>query len=320
VHALKTSSHTSVACPLCKHEQAYASQSLSAQEILSCWKVDGRRFSSEAVLPLLQAGTITLHRCHCCGFEFFEAGLEGNARFYEELACGNPDYYSPYRPENQRNAKFAARRGYKSILDIGCGTGYALDCAREHGLETYGIEMNPVAGAETSSKGHKVFTESLEDFASRTSQKFDMITLNQCLEHVPDPVGMLTQCTRLLEQGGAIAVAVPNASGVLAFTPWLAANWPPHHMSRWRTKHLRMLGQRLGLKVANLGGSTLAADELRRIITGHQQYCKAIHKDYSGPSPKTLQIVQIFYKFMVIKYLPLRLGHSIYAYYESPSF
>jgi len=302
------------------HEHAFVTSSLTAAQILSCWEADGRRFSSEAVSPLLHANFVSLYHCCHCGFEFFKAGLEGSSLFYEELARDNNDYYSPSRPENKRNAEFAARHGYESFLDIGCGTGYALDCAREFRLKTYGLELNPVAGAEASDRGHEVFIEPLACFAERSSERFDMITLNQCLEHVPDPVSMLESCKRLLTPRGTIGVAVPNARGVLALTPWLAANWPPHHMSRWRVSDLHMLGQRLGMKTVHIGGARLTGEELVRIIRGHEIYCKAIHKNYRGPTSRNLQVIKAIYTVLMVKYLPLRFGHSIHAYYRHASF
>jgi len=99
---------------------------------------------------------------------------------------------------------FAIRQGYRTILDLGCGSGFALDAAKRAGLETYGIELSHTAATAAAQRGHIIFPVLLEDMDPVWEGKFDLISLNQLLEHVPDPAGLIRQCIRFLSPRGAI--------------------------------------------------------------------------------------------------------------------
>jgi len=218
-------------CPLCGSSRLVVRHSLDAEDILKCWALGGILFKPGPVQPLLDEKTIQLHRCLECGFQFFNPKLAGNAEFYEQLHAQEPEvYYAPDRPENNRNVRFARQRNYRTILDVGCGSGFALDAARRAGLETFGLELNRAAAATAAQKGHTIFPGLLGDLKPEWEGKFDLISINQVLEHVPDPVDLVRQCVRFLSPRGAIAIAVPGAGGVLRFSPWLEHNWPPHHV------------------------------------------------------------------------------------------
>ena len=189
-------------CLLCGSSQYAIDQSLDAEGIFRCWAIEGRRFSDTVRRPLLQEGTIHLYRCRQCGFQFFNPRLAGSSEFYEQIAAGGDDYYAPDRPENERNARYALKRGFRNILDVGCGTGFALDAAKALGLETFGIELNRRAGGIAAGRGHRVFPVLLEEMEPAWEGKFDMISLNQLLEHVPEPVTLIRQCRRFLSSDG----------------------------------------------------------------------------------------------------------------------
>src|SRR6185437_5072111 len=132
-------------------------------------------------------GMIHLYECRQCGFQFFNPKLAGDEKFYERIHEKRSDYYAIDRPENQRNVRFAIEHGYQSILDVGCGVGFALDAARSAGLKTYGIELSRTAIAAAIERGHCIFPVLIENLSSEWEGKFDLISLNQVLEHVPDP-------------------------------------------------------------------------------------------------------------------------------------
>lgn len=300
-------------CLLCGSSRCAVQQSLTAAEILKLWDAAGLRFSPDAIQGLVEEGTVYLYACEACGFQFFNPRLAGNAAFYEQLQAQGPGYYAEARPENQRNARYALRHGFRTVLDVGCGTGYALDAAKAAGLETFGIELNRVAGAAAASRGHHIFPVLLEQLDAAWEKRFDLISLNQLLEHVPDPVGLVQQCRRFLSPRGVIAIAVPGAGGILRFAPWLEANWPPHHISRWRPEDLRHLAQRAGLRVLQSGGDQLVGSLLQMVLLNHHQHCQVLGKPYHGPSPRLIGALSFLYRKSGAKFLCAR-GQSIYGY------
>jgi SAM-dependent methyltransferase len=306
-------------CFLCCSTDAEIRQTLALEEILTVWQLAGVQFSSAALGNLPALGEVHLYRCRECGFQFFDPQLAGNDRFYGEIHAQMPGYYSPARPENERNARFAQARGFRTILDVGCGTGFALDVARSHGLQTFGIELTSSAAEEARSRGHTVFSVLLHELDSDWESRFDLISLNQLLEHVPDPVALVKDCIRLLSPRGVIAIAVPSAEGVLRWHPWLAANWPPHHLSRWRRKDFCKLSERCELEIVKSGGNQLLGNELEGNLLANREHFLALHKTYHGPSPTIIKLRGFFYRKTGMKYVFRSQGHSIFCYLERKS-
>ena len=50
----------------------------------------------------------------------------------------------------------------------------------------------------------------IEDFYKNTSEKFDVITCLEMLEHVPDPNSIINTCSKLLKPGGKIFFSTIN--------------------------------------------------------------------------------------------------------------
>jgi SAM-dependent methyltransferase len=309
----------SLACLLCGSGRYSIHSSLSAQDLLKCWAVGGHQFSPDVTQPLLEAGKIHLYECRDCGFHFFDPELAGGAKFYEQLHAHSEGYYAPNRPENERNANYAVQHGNRRILDIGCGSGLALDVAKRAGLETFGIELSATAAAAAARGGHTIFPVLLENLDSAWEGKFDLISLNQLLEHVPDPVALVRQCTRFLSPRGSLAIAVPGRETILRLHPWLETNWPPHHLSRWRKQDFHLLAQRTGLQVVETGTDQLLGSAIQSFLLEHRQRCRVLGKPYRGlPSPGIRAVAQIYRK-TGLKYLVHR-GQSIYCFLTRAAF
>lgn len=97
----------------------------------------------------------------------------------------------------------------RRLLDIGAHAGRFLHVARQAGWDVEGIELNPrtaaYAASRTGAPVHQVNAHTL----AATGARFHAITLTDVLEHIPDPVALLTTAARILEPGGSIAVKVP---------------------------------------------------------------------------------------------------------------
>lgn len=289
-------------------------RTLSAKDILTGWNSGSVTFSDEALGEFARTEKIHLYRCRECGFQFFDPKLAAGSSFYGELEAQYSDYYAPARPENERNARFAQRHGLRRILDVGCGTGFALDVAHARGLETYGIEFNPTAAAKAQSRGHTVFSVSIEEMDSKWRGYFDLISLNQVLEHVSDPVILIRNCISLLSPKGVIAIAVPSSEGALRLNPFLPASWPPHHISIWRQQDFATLSQRCGLEIIETGGNQLLGSELELNLLMNRELCLAMGKTYTGPGSRLIKLLALLYRKTGMKFLFRSQGHSIFCF------
>ena len=74
------------------------------------------------------------------------------------------------------------------------------------------MEFSPEAVAYARGElGLDVLAGDLQD-AGYPDEFFDYVHVNNVLEHVLDPVGLLTECRRILKPGGRFHLAVPTGS------------------------------------------------------------------------------------------------------------
>jgi 2-polyprenyl-3-methyl-5-hydroxy-6-metoxy-1,4-benzoquinol methylase len=105
---------------------------------------------------------------------------------------------------------------YLKLLDVGCSLGYFLDVARERGFKSYGVEVSKDTSQYAREKlGLNVFCGTLE-VAQFPDKTFDVITLWDVIEHVPDPINLLREVRRIMKDDGLIALQSPNMESVIA--------------------------------------------------------------------------------------------------------
>jgi SAM-dependent methyltransferase len=280
------------------------------------WRAFGHEFTPGAWGKIQPRSVVALRCCEACGFRFFDPCLAGNEAFYRELEEGEA-YYSPARPEFQRTLGFARRKGLRRVLDVGCGSGAFLDLARQAGCETCGVELNSVAGRKASAKGHRIFSRLLHELdRSQTAGGFDLISFFQVLEHVPEPARVLNQAAVFLNPGGWVSVALPSSEGVCRLAPWEPHQWPPHHLSLWRSADLAQLGRAAGLKLVQRGGDRLLGSDLERLCQAHNLSATVLaRRPYWGGRwmPRLLCLV---YRKAGLKFFSPRWGCSIYGYFQ----
>ncbi len=143
----------------------------------------------------------------------------------------------------------------RSLLDIGSGPGFFLRTAKARGWQVMGIEPSRQAAAHARSLGVAV-TEGFFNAESAPGLGcFDVVHLNNVLEHVPDPGGILTLAHERLNSGGVICVNVPNdfsafqlaGRGAVGASEWWVA--PPHHLNYFDFDSMSLLLTRLGFTV-----------------------------------------------------------------------
>jgi SAM-dependent methyltransferase len=97
------------------------------------------------------------------------------------------------------------------LLDIGCAGGTFLLEARAVGFTVTGLELNSAQAAAARNRGLEVLNERIEDAPSRWGP-FDIVTLLDCLEHVPAPLKALRKVAGWLVPGGAVFIRGPLAN------------------------------------------------------------------------------------------------------------
>lgn len=103
------------------------------------------------------------------------------------------------------------------LLDVGCGLGYFVKKISSHaGWDAYGYEISPHAVEYARKKLglENVFAGRVED-SRFAPESFDIITLWDVVEHIPDPEPLLAYLLTLLKPDGTLFLHTPNISAQL---------------------------------------------------------------------------------------------------------
>jgi SAM-dependent methyltransferase len=163
--------------------------------------------------------TVWFRRCAACGFAQPER-LPALSGFFDLLydQLWSPDWvqhefessYKDFIFHTILNGLDKRLVGRRRLLDIGAHAGRFMHLARSAGWTPEGIELNPrtaaFAALRTGLPVHSVNVERLPLAAAN----YGAITLIDVLEHVPDPVALLSRVEAALEAGGWVAVKVPS--------------------------------------------------------------------------------------------------------------
>jgi 2-polyprenyl-3-methyl-5-hydroxy-6-metoxy-1,4-benzoquinol methylase len=109
------------------------------------------------------------------------------------------------------------------VLDVGCGYGDQLAVFSAHGWDVSGIEPSETRRAVAREAfGVHTYPGLVEDLGSASLEavrpgSFDLVVLNQVLEHVPNAADTLAAVRRYLKPDGLLFVAVPDLEMETAF-------------------------------------------------------------------------------------------------------
>jgi cyclopropane fatty-acyl-phospholipid synthase-like methyltransferase len=97
----------------------------------------------------------------------------------------------------------------KRILDFGCGAGGFMQKAAEHVASIEGIELEQRV-QEFWSEKFKIHSD-----IESASENYDVITAFHVIEHLHDPVQLLSMLANKLSQSGKMVIEVPSANDAL---------------------------------------------------------------------------------------------------------
>jgi 2-polyprenyl-3-methyl-5-hydroxy-6-metoxy-1,4-benzoquinol methylase/RimJ/RimL family protein N-acetyltransferase len=150
-----------------------------------------------------------------------------------------------------------------SMLDVGCGEGFAMAHFQRLGWTVTGLDYSQAGVAAMNPHCLPLLTtgdiDTLLKQIGQSGRKFDLIWLSNVLEHVIDPVDLMSQIRKLLSDGGVLVIIVPNdfspvqtqlvQQGHISEQFWIT---PPDHLSYFDNYSLRALGVATGYRCLNV--------------------------------------------------------------------
>jgi 2-polyprenyl-3-methyl-5-hydroxy-6-metoxy-1,4-benzoquinol methylase len=150
--------------------------------------------------------------------------VEVNSNMYDNLENRIKVYYrdlhnhisTRYSLSLSEITKFTSGR---RLLEVGSNIGFTLNIARTKGFVVTGCEINSKC-RQLSELLYEI--DPIEDFFS-CSEKFDIVIMNDVLEHFENPKKAIEQAKKVLNNNGVIFIQLPNIESKRATK--LKGNW-----------------------------------------------------------------------------------------------
>ncbi len=129
----------------------------------------------------------------------------------------------------RRLALVARHVGNGRILDVGAGYGYLAEVAATQFPERWVVERSATAAAQVPPPARVVL--GTWEQAEVPEKYFDVVSMQDCLEHFPDPLAALAKTRSALRPGGALLAVTPNVGSWLARVQgrrWVSLKFPEH--------------------------------------------------------------------------------------------
>lgn len=234
---------------------------------------------------LFVAGPRRIVRCAACGVVFRNPRPIMPA-YEEEFASGRAEVADEAWLGRRRSATFTRFLDRwpdrpRRVLDVGCGGGWFVRAAADHGWSAVGVDLSPESvrhACDVLGVDARQGTLQAQAFAPAS---FDLVTLWNVLEVLPDPLGLLRTVRGLLRPGGAVYLRTQNypfqrvafeatrAARLLGLGPWLDAR--PYlafifNVTSFSGRTIRLFLERAGLAVERVLPSPPSPGDPYRVL------------------------------------------------------
>jgi 2-polyprenyl-3-methyl-5-hydroxy-6-metoxy-1,4-benzoquinol methylase len=233
--------------------------------------------------PFASRRGFRIARCRTCSFLWVDPMIAARDMwtFYARRT------WQPYTAEVLRRKFRQALRVVRAqvpagarILDVGCGHGHFAALLSRAGYQVEGVDIDGKALAYAADHyGLLTHQGALPHLAF--AQRFAAVTILSALEHMPDPLAVLTAVARVLKSDGVLIVSTPRGDGLIPrlsrrfFLPTLGI-WeflsPPSHLTYFTRRSLAAMLERAGLRaVAFLPGQRDGGYKRRELLQTLQE-------------------------------------------------
>jgi 2-polyprenyl-3-methyl-5-hydroxy-6-metoxy-1,4-benzoquinol methylase len=197
-------------------------------------------------------------KCRRCGLVYVNPRIKPDTlkNMYNEGVISPFNYYVKHKKEDEltfrkRMVLIEKYRKKGKLLDVGCSIGTFLDVAKKKGWDVYGIDINKRSIDYCRKKlGLNAEVKKLEEVKEKN---FDVIIMNDILEHVADPLKILKIANSILKNKGILFIATPNIGSFLSKLTgkrWLHLK-PDEHIYYFTPKTIRALLEKAGFTVVS---------------------------------------------------------------------
>jgi 2-polyprenyl-3-methyl-5-hydroxy-6-metoxy-1,4-benzoquinol methylase len=193
--------------------------------------------------------TADIFQCGHCGFRQ-SSTLRDVLHFYEQMG---DDEYEATRAARLLQARkllqhVARYRPSGRLLDVGAGSGILVEEALAAGFQAEGIE--PSRSLLEQGRAHDLPLHHGVLPSSEVPGPYDVVTLVDVIEHVGDPVKLLTQAAALLSASSIVVIVTPDVSSFAArLLGWRWWHYRIAHIGYFNRDNLALALRRAGLEM-----------------------------------------------------------------------
>jgi len=154
----------------------------------------------------------------------------------------------------------------KTVLEVGCSSGYISELLKANGCHVYGIEIDPQAAQIAHPHCEQIIVgdiETLSDlpFAPAT---FDVILLLDVLEHLHDPLEQLRRLKTLLKSDGIFIVNLPNVANIALRWSLFCGRWNYTDRGLMDKTHLHFYTKKTAQDLLNHAGLSIVYNDINQ--------------------------------------------------------
>ena len=193
------------------------------------------------------------------------------------------------------------------LLDVGCGNGNFLKTMQDKGWEVRGTDFD--TQAINFAKEKYGVTVDLGDLRNINypENSFDAITLNNVIEHLPNPVDVLEECKRILKPNGHLVVVTPNiqAWGHQKFKSDWRGLEVPRHLFLFSNQTLKSAAIKAKIEKYQVF-STLGGVQGCKQILEASRYLQKLNQNQNTrsllPDAKISLLLMVVWEFILLKF------------------
>lgn len=154
------------------------------------------------------------------------------------------------------------------LLDFGCGFGHFMVLAKKRGWQCVGVDLSEQAVSVARDAFHLDAWAGNQDTVARSGERFDLITLWNVIDHLPDSADTIRLLAGSLSPGGILVIRVSNYRfkramfrlGFLVGNNFLKNNFGFFHNRVFTPGSIRGLVRRSGFDRTEVRNSRIAGD------------------------------------------------------------
>lgn len=174
---------------------------------------------------------------------------------------------SPYSSHSLLLRAFPPGGQGRTVLDVGCGSGYLGALLAERGYRVTGIERR-CGYQQPFPTSVRLVEADLEAGLPDLGEQFDYILCADILEHLQRPETLLNDLRRVIRPGGCLVASLPNSGNFYFRLNILAGRFPQDEKGLFDRTHLRFYMWRGWADLFRESGWRIATTESSAIPVG----------------------------------------------------